>query len=468
MEWYNKGGKEFLAIDLRTDKGRKDAVKFLKLEKEWKPFEAKHKGKNTKLPNILFDFYVMLIENDPPNLWKFSPVELWHRIMAIITVLVCSGIDHSNALVTLYTLNEHSFVFDKKMNSNKKITTITLLNKVHNALTKGNDLLDTPIHVQVHALRSPDVDLVKLAYAFRIKSEAISYGKTTSSRPSSWISIADFIHGELQSITEESIEQTPIFNEGERPPIYPAYNQQQAKKEYCLTSNSINDSWGGIHSVLDDDIVRDYNRRPFDHDVRNRMKNHLTRQSNNKDSTVAPPFALDYDSLSEEPGQVTKSSWGPTSLIYNAYWFVAPLAHFLQGGIENVNECDITETDKLINIIGFTQRFHLGAQSMFQSNLQASATMEYYDLKYKPQKYINDKDVEDGFICTLVALVSMINSCLAFAGSHTSLSAEMKLKKLNEMADLLTGAIKAIDGVQNKPFFKCTMLHLGEIEFYFF
>ena len=105
---------------------------------------------------------------------------------------------------------------------------------------------------------------------------------------------------------------------------------------------------------------------------------------------------------------------------------------------------------------------------MFQSNLQASATMQYYDLKYKSQKYINDKDIEDGFIGTLVALVSMINSCLAFAGSRTSLSAEMKLKKLNEVADLLSGAIKAVDGTQNKPFFKSTMLHLGEIEFYFF
>jgi len=468
MEWFNNGGKEFLAIDLRKDQGRKDAVKFLNLEEEWKQFEAKHKGKNTKLPKIFFDFYVMLIENNPPKLWKFSPVELWHRIMAIITVLVCSGIDHSNALVTLYTLDEHSFVFDKKMNSNKKITTITLLNKVHKELTEGNDLLDTHIHVQVHALKSPDVDLVKLASAFRHKSETISYGKTTSSRPSPWISIANFIHGELQSITEESIEQRAVFNEGERSPISPAYNQQKAEKEYNSNNNSITDSWGGIPSVLDDDIVRDYNRRPFDHDVRNRMKNHLTRQSNNEDSTVAPPFPLDYDSFSKEPGQVTSTSWGPTSMVYNAYWFVAPLAHFLQGGIENVNECDITETDKLINIISFTQRFHLGAQSMFQSNLQASATMQYYDLKYKSQKYINDKDIEDGFIGTLVALVSMINSCLAFAGSRTSLSAEIKLKELNEVADLLSGAIKSIDGAQNKPFFKCTMLHLGEIEFYFF
>lgn len=457
--WLDKGGKEFLKRDLRVHEDRVEAAKFLGIEPEWEAKTKSHRG-NTPLYKILYDFYYLLAKEEPKDLWKMSPIEMWHRIMALCHFYTCSRVDHGRASLTSGTLKEIELIFDGKDTATKEVTQNVLMKAWEAAVdSNSNSLVNPLMSVKVHAVTTKDYDMATVCNAARIDSANISFAKIESAAPSPFVNIGDYVSSELKSMNEDSISHCPDFGEKIMVPVTKVMTLKQANADLAENKGDVSKAWGGMCPLLKDPRMERYNRDPFDPEAREDVRNLLSVKSIEGDKTLYPPFFLDHDRISREPGKVGRE-WQCTSLIFNSWYLCAPLAHYLMAGHKNEHVSNMKKDKKVLDIINYTNRFHLGAQSFFQSNTAAHAAMEIqYNLEYKPQKHTNQ--VEGGFIAALTAMISMINACLSYASVETNSTPKEKLDQVKKMADLISGAMKGIEGKQTKPQFDDTLKHLG-------
>ena len=63
-----------------------------------------------------------------------------------------------------------------------------------------------------------------------------------------------------------------------------------------------------------------------------------------------------------------------------------------------------------------------------------------------------------------VLIVNMWNSCLAMASYEPDLSPDVRIKKVEEAAELFGGAFVTLDSVAGGPPIDSTISHLGELQ----
>ena len=129
--------------------------------------------------------------------------------------------------------------------------------------------------------------------------------------------------------------------------------------------------------------------------------------------------------------------------------------------MKNLSPREMVDDPKLINLIEYTLRFHLGAESGMASVTKVhGALTAQFVISFTDQKFMNEE--LDGLIGASVYCVHTLNACLAGVCDDEHADTIKRMETVEEQEKLFSGAFKTMEGSAGRPNTTSTASHLGK------
>ena len=462
QQWLDRGGDQYLLNDLRTEEGRLKVIQYNNFTDEWDKDEEMASEDTTVDQKIAWIVKMIAKKKMSANIYH-SPIEMMHRQIAVTHVMTASTVNHYTAGLVTSSLMVDNFV-DTGIAITKMPTADAFDKRLTEVLTPNSKrvgMMDEYVTVTVYYVTNHEVNVEELLNAMRIKSRHISDSKINSARPSAGSQIGAYGKQFMLSMNIDAITYKPdtsCFT----CPLQIRLSKKAATKVFNDSEKDEEKAWG-VCQLLTMEVMKEYIRDPLNDKLLKQVKNLLAcprEGASDQDGRLTPPYYLDFERIARQPGTLD-GGYNVSGEIANEFILCPIFMLYLYADRKNITPREAAGKEKLVKLIDYTMRFHLGAETG-HTNLTKihGAFSGQYEFTYQDQNHIYEE--WEGLIGACVMCINMFNACLASASYKEGLTPEERLKKVKAAAHLFNGAFQTLDSAAGNPSIVSTTHHLGK------
>lgn len=462
QKWLDEGGEDYLLNDLRTEEGRREVIQYNNFTDEWDNDEEMASDDTTVDQKIAWIVKLIAKKKMSANIYH-SPIEMMHRQIAVTHVMTASTVDHYTAGLVPNSLTVKNFVSTGIATT--KVPTTEEFNKRLSQVLKPNNermgMMDEYVTVTVYYVTNHGVNINDILNAMRVKSCHISDSKINSARPSAGSQIGAYGKQFMLSMNIDAITHKPNTSSFTCP-LQKRLSKARAAKAFNDSNKDEQTAWK-VCPLLTMEVMKDYIRDPLNDKLLNKVKNLLScprEGTSGENDRLTPPYYLDFQRMARQPGTL-EEGYNVSGEIMNEFILCPIFMLYLYAGRKNITPREAVGNHKLVKLIEYTMRFHLGAESG-HSNLTKihGAFSCQYEFTCQDQSTIYEE--WGGLIGACVMCINMFNACLASASYKEKLPPQERLKKVKVAANLFNGAFQTLDSTAGNPSIASTIHHLGK------
>ena len=446
--------------NLYTKRGRDVTAKYYDYAKQWKIVEEKLSD-DTSIQKKVFLFIQCHQQHNKRRMCAGFR-EGQHRFCALVHASTASTIDVDNGYVKPDTLTVDDFKnvdIQSKDNPPTDSDFKRLMKTVLPSEGCKNIMLNEHMPVEVTFITDPDVDVPALHRALLASSMAVSDAKIDSARPSATYQIGDLAEEFIEGLTIEALSTTIDSSNISFKPHNRIKSGEAAKLSETHDGN-INAAFPAPRLINHVDFL-EYCRDPFTDDNKRKMKKLLETPMFDgvtgnpigpagKTTMKTVPFAITYDKIVHETGQMKDKAHLATGQMRNEFYLAPPILSLIFAQQKNTHPRDILKCAERLDALLYFIRFHLGAQSGYDSQSQLHGALEAFFQSTEGQ-LINSKknkysDVFDGVLAATDICIKMINAANSkcCSNENNDTDADM-LKKVGYQVQCSGNAFKHLD-----------------------
>ena len=112
--------------------------------------------------------------------------------------------------------------------------------------------------------------------------------------------------------------------------------------------------------------------------------------SKDDESIMKAPYYLSYERSSQESGALNGNPFNLTSEMRNQILAVPPFMTYLYAGLKNKTPKEMAGDEKLVSLIEYTLKYHMGAESGQDNMATIHGTLKVqYDIGFTTQYTVN-------------------------------------------------------------------------------
>ena len=175
---------------------------------------------------------------------------------------------------------------------------------------------------------------------------------------------------------------------------------------------------------------------------------------------LTPPYAVNYECLARQPGDVTGKKWNITGEIVNLYIIFPQILTLLYAGLKNVPPNNTRKSDELVRMANYLARYQLGVETGYISDMKTHGTIvEHYGLTQKTG-LLSAAPTE--LLAATLTLAHMVNALIASAFHKPTKNLTERLDEIHRAANLFGSSLCTIDSKAGSPPIYSSIYHLCE------
>ena len=281
-----------------------------------------------------------------------------------------------------------------------------------------SDMLHRLLHVAVHWTTHPDVNMRDLLQALHTKSKSISTAKIESARVPVTSEVGKWGKRFILGMSKCAVKNHPDVSD------YTTQTMKRtggktAQKSWGNNNKSESEAWGACEA-LNTTKVLGYIKDATNRTKHNEVNKILSVESKEDNAvTMKAPYYLSCERVSQEPSALNRKPFNLTSEMRNQILAVPPIMTYVYSGLRNNTPKAVAGDERLVRLIEYTLRFHMGAESG-----QASIAMIHgaltaqYKIPFTAQYTVNQLEGELLVVPITICVVHMPNAYILYA-SHS-------------------------------------------------